>query len=106
MWLAALAIFTSLISLYYYLQVIRQMYIHLAPGLLGGHGPGDEEHEEHGSWTHAPPPALPPEMVLSPSALMVVVVIVNLIGVFWLGVYPAPLLEAIEAASKAIMIGP
>ena len=27
MWLAGLAIFSSLISLYYYLQVIRQMYI-------------------------------------------------------------------------------
>ena len=31
LWLAGLAIFASLISLYYYLQVIRQMYIESAP---------------------------------------------------------------------------
>ena len=114
LWLAGLAIFTSLISLYYYLQVIRQMYIHLAPGLLGAHGAGADgeeqeehaEHEEHGSLTHTPPPPLPPELALSPSGLMVAVVLVSLIGVFVLGVYPAPLLEAIDAASKAIMLGP
>ncbi len=97
LWLAGLAIFSSLISLYYYLQVIRQMYIHpVADGQspVAGHQPTASGQGEK------------LETALSPSALMVVVVAVSLIGVFWLGVYPAPLLEAIEAASQAILPGP
>ena len=33
LWLAGVAIFASLISLYYYLQVLRQMYIEPGPRL-------------------------------------------------------------------------
>ena len=132
LWLAGLAIFSSLISLYYYLQVIRQMYISpaVAPSaplpVAGGqdieegkeeldpesstsdsHGnePEPEEEEHHEDSHHGPPPAMPPELALKPSALMIGVALVMLIGVFWLGVYPAPLLDAIEAASKAIIPG-
>ena len=130
LWLAGLAIFSSLISLYYYLQVIRQMYISpaVAPAaplpVAGGqdiddgekepvpesstgdsHGdePGGEEYHEDSH--HAPPPPMPPELALKPSVLMIGVALVMLVGVLWLGVYPAPLLDAIEAASKAILPG-
>ena len=48
---------------------------------------------------------MPPELALKPSALMIGVALVMLVGVLWLGVYPAPLLDAIEAASKAILPG-
>ncbi len=127
LWLAGLAIFSSLISLYYYLQVIRQMYISpAAPAptplpVAGGQDideeedaqssideasngvPEKEDHHEDGH--HSPPPPMPPELALKPSALMIGVALVMLVGVFWLGVYPAPLLDAIEAASRAILPG-
>ena len=52
LWLAGLAIFSSLVSLYYYLQVIRQMYIEPAWAVpeenpreaTRGSGPGGESH--------------------------------------------------------------
>ena len=130
LWLAGLAIFSSLISLYYYLQVIRQMYISPAapaptPLPVAGGQDIDEEEEEldaqssideapngvpeteehHEDGHHSPPPPMPPELALKPSALMIGVALVMLVGVFWLGVYPAPLLDAIEAASRAILPG-
>jgi NADH:ubiquinone oxidoreductase subunit 2 (subunit N) len=51
LWLAGLAVFFSLVSLYYYLQVIRQMYIQPAEGEPAyGHGYGyehvDAEHDD------------------------------------------------------------
>ena len=89
LWLAGLAIFSSLISLYYYLQVIRQMYIRpveeVAEAIAGG-----EVHVPEG--TDA-----------STSPLILAVQAVTLMGVFWGGVYPAPFLMVIDAASHAIL---
>jgi NADH-quinone oxidoreductase subunit N len=92
LWLASLAIFSSLISLYYYLQVIRQMYIQ--PALAASPTAADDH--------HATPAAAVPSLG-RPSALILTVLVLGLLAVLWLGVYPAPLLEAIEASSRAIM---
>ena len=75
LWLAGLAIFTSLISLYYYLQVVRQMYMEPAPD---------------------PTPLRVPRLTLG-------VLGVLLVGMVLVGVYPAPLMEAIQHATDAIM---
>jgi NADH:ubiquinone oxidoreductase subunit 4 (subunit M) len=41
----------------------------------------------------------------TPSPVMIFVLLATLVGVFWVGVYPAPFLEAIDAASMAILPG-
>ena len=74
LWLAGLAIFTSLISLYYYLMVVRQMYIERAP---------------------EPTPLGIPRLTLG-------ILGVLLLGIVFLGVYPAPLMDAIQHASDVI----
>ena len=110
LWLAGVAIFASLISLYYYLQVIRQMYIQPA---LAADDAGESEraaaetggHDEH---THTPAhhePAAAYVPLPRPSALLLAVIAVGLVAVVALGVYPAPLLELVEAASAAILPG-
>ncbi len=95
LWLAGLAIFSSLISLYYYLQVIRQMYIHPAAGLGPDHIGEDDAAGEAAAGQET--------LALSPSALMLGVLLVSLLGVVWVGVYPAPLVDLIDAASHAIL---
>ena len=113
LWLAGLAILTSLISLYYYLQVIRQMYIQpaMAAPAQSDHyeveaevGPGGDEDEHTHTPAHHDQPAdyvpLP-----RPSGALIVVVALGLIATVALGVYPAPLLELVEAASAAIVPG-
>lgn len=75
LWLAGIAIFTSLISLYYYLMVVRQMYIE---------APED------------PSPIRVPKLTMS-------VLGVLLLGMVFLGVYPAPLMDAIQHASEVIL---
>ena len=75
LWLAGLAIFTSLISLYYYLNVIRQMYIEPAEDTTPMRIPG----------------------------LTLGLLAVLLVGMVFLGVYPAPLMDAIQYASDAIL---
>ena len=112
LWLAALAIFTSLISLYYYLQVIRQMYIQpalAAPGPLAesdsDSGDSESEPDDH---THTPShhePAGDYELLPRPSALLLTVIALGLVATVALGVYPAPLLELVEGASAAILPG-
>jgi NADH:ubiquinone oxidoreductase subunit 2 (subunit N) len=103
LWLAGLAIFSSLISLYYYLQVIRQMYIEPAvtysedlgevvPDITDPVGAGSSATEQQG-------------LALTPSVLMLAVLSVGLLGVIWVGVCPAPLMDLIEAASQAILPG-
>ena len=39
----------------------------------------------------------------APSATLLIVLGAGLLAVFWLGIYPSPLLDTIEAASKAIL---
>lgn len=75
LWLAGLAIFTSFIALYYYLNVVRQMYIEK---------PTD------------PTPVRVP-------ALTTGVMAVLLLAMVFLGVYPGPLMGAIQHASDALM---
>ena len=96
LWLAALAIFSSLISLYYYLQVVRSMYIRPA---LAGAGSDDGHHEDA---HHEEEPATGPPLA-RPQVPLLVVLGLGLAIVVWLGVYPAPLLELIEPASRAIL---
>ena len=74
LWLAGLAIFTSLVSLYYYLQVIRQLYVEPA----------------------AEQSALPvPRVTLGALAAL-------LIGMVVVGIYPAPLMDAVQYASDTL----
>ena len=91
LWLAGLAIFASLISIYYYLQVIRQMYIEPPPEYAAAGVEGINS----GS-----------SQLLSPSLLMMGVLAVGLLAVVFVGVYPAPLLDLIDAASQAILTEP
>lgn len=75
LWLVGLAVTTSLISLYYYLMVVKQMYI-----------------------------GVPSEAVrFRLSQPLVGVLGLLLLGVIGLGVYPAPLLKVIESASTVIL---
>ncbi len=75
LWLAGLAIFMSLVSLYYYLIVVRQMYIETAEDTT---------------------PIRVPRMTIGVLGLL-------LLGMVFVGVYPAPLMEAIQHASDAIL---
>ncbi|MQF49032.1 NADH-quinone oxidoreductase subunit N [SAR202 cluster bacterium AC-647-N09_OGT_505m] len=75
MWLVGLAIINSLISLYYYLMVIKQMYM----------VPADENTPLRLS-------------MVSGSTLGLLVA-----GIIIIGVYPGPLVDAIEMATKAIL---
>ncbi len=74
LWLVALAILNSLISFYYYLVIVRWMYI------------------------EAPTDPKP----LRLSGLTVAVLAALLVGILAIGLYPAPLVDAIEAATRAI----
>ena len=87
LWLAGLAIFSSLISLYYYLQVMRQMYIEPDPATDGGGG----LLQVH------------PALTRRPSLPMLAVLGSGVAAILWLGVYPQPLIDTIEAASRAVM---
>ena len=75
LWLAGLAIFTSLISLYYYLNVVRQMYIEVGEDMS---------------------PIRVPALTTGLLGLL-------FLGMVFVGVYPAPLMEAIQHASDVIM---
>ena len=103
LWLAGVAIFASLISLYYYLQVLRQMYIE--PAHAAGN-PGHDERDvpveaDHHGGHDEPEPPVPP--LQRPSWLLTGTMGIGLLVVTWLGVYPKPLLGLIEAASAAIL---
>jgi NADH-quinone oxidoreductase subunit N len=87
LWLAGIAVFSSLISLYYYLQVLRQMYIEPVPA---GDGGGDMLIEH-------------PSLARRPSLPLLTVLGSGVAAILWLGVYPKPLIEVIEAASRAVM---
>ena len=74
LWLAGLAITNSLISLYYYLGIVRQMYV--------------EEPRE--------------KSPVQTPALTMAVLTAMLAGTILIGVYPAPLLDLIEAANSSL----
>ena len=74
LWLAGLAIANSLISLYYYLGIVRQMYV-----------------EE------------PPEKGLLPvPALTTVVMATMLAGTIFIGIFPGPVVDLIENANDSL----
>ncbi len=105
LWLAGLAIFSSLVSLYYYLQVIRRMYIHPTSDRT------DEILEDVSGLTSEEASALTIQetervgLAATPSAVILGVIAIGLAAVFWIGVYPSPLMGPIEAASRAILPG-
>jgi NADH-quinone oxidoreductase subunit N len=77
LWLVLVGVLNSIVSLYYYLQVVRQMYI-IPPR------------------TEEPVPASP---ALS-SALLI-----TMAGVLLLGIYPTPLVELIRVVARALLPG-
>ena len=78
LWLAAIAMVNSLISLYYYLMVVKQMYLHPA---------------EDSSPLKVPP--------LTTAVLLVLVGVVFLVGV-----YPSPISELIEEVTPLLFSTP
>ena len=87
LWLAGLAMLSSLISLYYYLTVVRQMYIEPLPDWAK-----EEQDASDGKQGKA-----------SPSLLITAVLGALVLGVIVVGVYPFPLLEAVKAATGALL---
>jgi NADH-quinone oxidoreductase subunit N len=77
LWLAGVAMVASLISLYYYLKVIREMYLNLAA-------------DGEGSTIQIP-------------GLLYGLVGVLVISVILLGVYPDPVVNIIEGATAVIL---
>ena len=77
LWVVAIAIIASLISLYYYLMVARQLYI-----------------EEPKLGASVP-------VSLFTKVLLVSVLILIVVG----GVYPSPLMEVIQSATDAVISG-
>ncbi|MBI4234554.1 MAG: NADH-quinone oxidoreductase subunit N [Chloroflexi bacterium] len=75
LWLVGVAVVNSLISLYYYLVVIKQMYIQPATD---------------------PTPVRVPVLVSSVLAVLV-------LGVFLIGIYPGPLVNAIGFATRVVL---
>jgi NADH-quinone oxidoreductase subunit N len=76
-WLAAIAVVTSVISLYYYLQIMRQAFV---------------SKPEEG----AEPLRVPLEMQGLAAALM--------LGVFYVGLYPQPLFDAVDNATAFLFV--
>jgi NADH-quinone oxidoreductase subunit N len=74
LWLAVLAMLNSVISLYYYLNIVRQMYI-----------------EEPGDTT---PLRLP--------RLTTAVLLITFAGTVFIGIYPGPLVDVIDTATSAL----
>ncbi len=92
LWLASLAILNSLISLYYYLVVIRHMYMQPAPEEARAAG-GDADSGVEASAA----------VRLSPTPLILGVLAVLVLGTFFVGVYPFPIVEALDAATASIL---
>ena len=92
LWLAGIAVLNSLFSLYYYLNVIRQMYIEPKPDTSGE----EQETGEDGQIIM---------LARKPSLLLTGVLAVMVLGTIFVGVYPFPIVEAIEAATSALAIG-
>ena len=86
LWLVTLAVIMSTISLYYYLKVIRQMYVVLPDG---------------SQLPYATEPSVPqPRWSMSPSSLLVTSVL--LVAIVVVGLYVAPLAGVADSAAKAL----
>ena len=109
LWLAALAILNSLISLYYYLVVIKHMYLMPVPEIAGvpdpalAHNPGPDPDASEGHPTSVAEGGNGGVERLSVSPLIIAVLVVMILGTFFVGVYPFPIVEAIDAATAAIL---
>ncbi len=112
LWLAALAVLNSLISLYYYLNVIRHMYINpasedaeeaqeLQPAILDE--PGEPLRSSIRLSFHPQAAVLEGVFRLRPSRLITAVLVVMVLGTVFVGVYPFPIVEAIESATQSIL---
>jgi len=73
-WLAGVAVVASLVSLYYYLQVMRVMYVSQPPDATRFHVP----------------------------MLMQATVVVLTVGVFLVGLYPAPVFDLTDSVASAL----
>ena len=99
LWLAAVAIFNSLISLYYYLVVIRYMYI-----LPAAVPEADlEPAPAHNPHSASPSSGTEGEGSEGPTRLITGVLAVMVLGTIFVGVYPFPIVELLEAATGAII---
>ena len=114
LWLASIAILNSLISLYYYLVVIRHMYIQPAPEM-------EREPQPEPAPALVPNPGPPPPDAdapvpssessvtgtavgrkPSPAPLIIGGLALMVLGTIFVGVYPFPIVEVIEAATGAL----
>jgi len=86
LWLAGLAIFNSFISLYYYLKMIREMYVKPTPDsvslVMSQSGVANG--------------------ISKPTKLITCLSVVLTLSIIYLGVYPLHLLKAIQAATLSI----
>ena len=86
LWLAGLAIFNSFISLYYYLKMIREMYVKPTPDsvrlVMSQSGVSNG--------------------ISKPTKLITCLSVVLTLSIIYLGVYPLHLLKAIQAATLSI----
>ena len=109
LWLSALAILNSLISLYYYLVVIRHMYIEPAPEMEREPEPALAHNPGHPSESPDSPSlsAQEPEGVgggsSSPSPLIIAVLVVMVLGTVVVGVFPFPIVEVLDHVSCSIL---
>ena len=110
LWLAGLAIVNSLISLYYYLVVIKHMYIEPVPEAEQepalAHNPGSGPAPEFPIYSSPPSSGESGAVVnggLSPSRLIIGVLVVMVLGTIFVGVYPFPIVEVLNEATCSII---
>ena len=113
LWLVLLALLNSLVSLYYYLMVIKQAYL----GHATEASPANDAISEPISATDRTPPqvALPiagaavqadgPEAVWRVGPTLQWLCLALFLAIVVLGVYPGPLVQAIEAVGRGLLGG-
>jgi NADH-quinone oxidoreductase subunit N len=88
LWLVIIAALNSVVSLYYYLLVLRRMYMTEAPLASGPLGAGPL------------PAALPVSIPVK------AVLLLTTVGTFWLGILPGPLMRLLSDVSTRVFPGP
>ena len=96
LWLAAVAVIMSTISLYYYLQVIKQMYLYEPDGAEVVAEPAATE-------TVRPDERRYARLRVSPASYLVTGVL--FVGMFVIGIYATPVLTAADRAAAALFVG-